>query len=92
MLRWGAKTTIIYMVPSPKIRVVDVVRAAVKYHSVGTADPTESEIPSLAPADPRVVPVRVQYACRRPKPFDIPDGLLLNACYKKLPLGMGYEP
>ena len=45
MLRWGAKTTIIYMVPSPKIRVVDVVRAAVKYHSVGTADPTESEIP-----------------------------------------------
>ena len=30
MLRWGAKTTIIYVVPSPKIRVVDAVRAAIR--------------------------------------------------------------
>ena len=45
MLRWYDKTAIIYVVPSPKIRVVDAIRAAIRSHAIGTADPTESEIP-----------------------------------------------
>lgn len=37
---------------------------------------------SLSPEAPRVVHVRLSYACRRPKPFDLPAG---NATFRNRP-------